>query len=80
MDVEISIDVKNYLEDLDVVILVSGDSDFLKLIKDCHREGKKIEIYSFESFLAWELKKFAINHPKCNFRLLDNLESRLKYN
>lgn len=78
-DVEITVDMKNSLDDLDNIILFSGDSDFLKIINDCHSKGKHIRIYSFKETLAWELKMFAIKNPRCNYRLLDELKSELEF-
>lgn len=79
MDVEIAVDVENYLKDLDRVIIVSGDSDFLYLIQDCHKKGKEIAIYSFEDFLAWEIKTFAVTHNRCNYKLFDDLEGKIRF-
>ncbi len=79
MDVEISIDVKNSLKDVDKIILVSGDSDFLRLVSDCHSAGKHIQIYSFEKTLAWELKVFAIKNLRCSYTLLDSLKSEIEF-
>lgn len=56
-DVDISLDVVRTVGNLDVVIVVSGDSDFLALknyvLKDCK---KNILFISYESNMAWELK------------------------
>lgn len=79
MDVAISIDIKNSLNDVDNVILFSGDSDFLPVIQDAHSQGKHIRIYSFKHTLAWELKDFAIKNARCNYKLLDELKGKLEY-
>ncbi len=79
LDVEITIAVKNSLKDLDVIILVSGDSDFFCAVEDSHCEGKYIRIFSFDDFLSWELKNFAFAQPRCSYKLLDELKSDLEY-
>jgi uncharacterized LabA/DUF88 family protein len=57
VDVEIVLDVVRRIDDLDVVLVVSGDSDFLELknyvVKD---KGKNIVFWAFEKNMAWELK------------------------
>lgn len=57
MDVEIVLDVVRTIDNLDVVIIMSGDSDFLELknyvIKD---KNKNIIFWAFEKNMAWELK------------------------
>jgi len=57
VDVEITLDVVRNIDELDVVIIVSGDSDFLELknyaVKD---KSKNIIFWAFEKNMAWELK------------------------
>ena len=57
MDVEIILDVVRGIDDLDVIVIMSGDSDFLELknyvVKD---KGKSIIFWAFEKNMAWELK------------------------
>jgi len=57
VDVEITLDVVRTIDNLDVVIIVSGDSDLLELrnyvIKD---KRKNIIFWAFEENMAWELK------------------------
>lgn len=58
MDIEIVLDVVRAIGNLDVVIIVSGDSDFLELGKYVVRENKKHIIYaSYEKNMSWELRK-----------------------
>ena len=57
MDVEIVLDVVRTLDDLDIVIVMSGDSDFLELKNYVVKEkGKNIIFWAFEKNMAWELK------------------------
>jgi len=57
-DVEITLDVVRNIDNLDVVIIVSGDSDFQELknyvIKD---KGKNIIFVGYEENMAWELRQ-----------------------
>ncbi|MDO8728342.1 MAG: SdiA-regulated domain-containing protein, partial [bacterium] len=55
MDVEIALDVTKTIDDLDVVFIVSGDSDLLPIKKYATEKGKKIIFASFENNMAWEL-------------------------
>jgi len=56
VDVEIVLDVARVIDGLDVVIIMSGDSDFLELknyvIKD---KGKQIIFMGYKENMAWEL-------------------------
>ena len=77
-DVEIAMDLHKYAPDVDNIVLFTGDSDFLTAVKHFQSIGKYIHIYSFEDCLAWELKLFAIQNPRCNYTLLDNLRDKLE--
>lgn len=79
MDVEITVDMMNSLDDVDNIILFSGDSDFLSMVKDAHSDGKYIRIFSLEGSLSWELKTFAIKNPRCNYIIIDKLKSEIEY-
>lgn len=67
-DVEITGDVLKSLSLVDTVILFSGDSDFVYLVKLIHEDSKKIYVYSSRQTLAWELKL-----KSDHFFLLENL-------
>lgn len=57
VDVEIALDVVRTINDLDIFIILSGDSDLLELknyvVKD---RGKNIIFWAYEKNMAWELK------------------------
>lgn len=56
-DVEIVLDVVRTIDDLDVAIIVSGDSDFYALKDYVIRDkNKNIIFWAFEKNMAWELK------------------------
>ncbi|KKW15515.1 MAG: hypothetical protein UY54_C0008G0006 [Parcubacteria group bacterium GW2011_GWA2_50_10b] len=77
-DVEIVLDLHKYKDDIDNIILFSGDSDFRGAVETFFNMGKHIRIYSFKSSLSWELKEFAIKNPRCNYKLLDELKDKLE--
>ncbi len=57
VDVEITLDVVRTIDNLDGVIIVSGDSDFLELKNYVIKDKKKnIIFFAYEKNMAWELK------------------------
>lgn len=46
-DVGITIDIIRMLDMLDVVVLVSGDGDFVPLVNFVQSRGRQVEVYSF---------------------------------
>jgi len=57
-DVEITLDVVRNIDNLDVVIIVSGDSDFLELKNYVIYDKKKnILFIGYEENMAWELRQ-----------------------
>ena len=58
MDVEITLDAVRTVDDLDVVIIASGDSDFLELKNYVVYDKKKnILFIGYEENMAWELRQ-----------------------
>jgi uncharacterized LabA/DUF88 family protein len=57
-DVEITLDVVRTIDNLDVVIIVSGDSDFYELHNYIIKDKKKNIIFiGYEENMAWELRQ-----------------------
>lgn len=54
-DVEITVEVMKRINTFDTLILLSGDSDFNYLLKECKRRGKKIVVVSMKYHVAKEL-------------------------
>ena len=79
MDIDIALDIYNSLKDLDIVVLITGDSDFLRLAKDCCKKEKRVMIYAFRKNIAWELRRFSVENNKCAFQLFDKLEDKLRF-
>ncbi len=58
VDVEITLDVVRNIENLDVVIIMSGDSDFYELHNYVIKDKKKNIIFvGYEENMAWELRQ-----------------------
>jgi uncharacterized LabA/DUF88 family protein len=55
-DVEITIDAMRYINEYDMAIFFSGDSDFLPLIKFLRHSGKKVFIFSTKNSISTELR------------------------
>ncbi len=58
-DIELAIDIVTMSQRLDVVILISGDSDFTRLIELIQSRGVRVEVASFASNVSWELIQMA---------------------
>ena len=58
VDVEIVLDVARTINDLDVVMVLSGDSDFYELKNYVlNDKGKNIIFVGYEENMAWELRQ-----------------------
>lgn len=78
MDVEITMDVVDALHSLDVIVLVSGDSDYLKLVERAHSHGKGVRIISFDKLLSWELRSFAENNTGCRYTKVESIRQDIE--
>lgn len=56
MDVEMAIDIVHYIEQYDVAILFTGDSDFLAVVNYIKNRQKKVYVYSSKNNVARELR------------------------
>lgn len=79
MDIELTMDIMGALNDLDTIVLISGDCDYHTPIKSFHAQGKYIRILSFDALLSWELRTFAMNNTRCSFATLDSLKDIIQY-
>jgi len=78
-DADIITDIEAHLNDINGVILFSGDADFLKTIEYCHSRNKYIRIYAYDKAFAYRVRLFALNQPRCSFKLLDELKSKIQF-
>jgi len=56
-DVEIAFDIARSIKNLDFIIIVSGDSDFLEAKNFCLGKQKTFAIICFEKRVAWEIRR-----------------------
>ena len=75
MDIELAIDMIKEADALDLIILISGDSDYTASIKLLHKQGKAIIIISFDKLLSWELRRFTENNSRCRYVCLDKIKT-----
>ena len=59
LDIELVVDMITMSDRLDVIVLVSGDADFLKAIQYEQSKGIKVEVASFPKSTSVELKAVA---------------------
>lgn len=78
MDSYLTLDIIRESQQWDTLILLSGDSDFDKLIDDLISLNKEIKIMSYNKRLSYELRIKALNNPSVNFTEMENLEKILK--
>ena len=57
VDLEIALDVVSNLSRLDVVLVLSGDSDYVVLREYVLKQGRKIDFMGFRENMAWEIKR-----------------------
>ena len=55
MDVEITIDAVNQIDNYDIAIFFSGDSDFLPLVSFIRRSGRKVYVFSSKDNVSKEM-------------------------
>lgn len=79
MDIELTMDIMGALNDLDTIVLISGDCDYHTPIKKFHAQGKYIRILSFNELLSWELRTFAMNNTRCSFATLDDIKEHIEH-
>ena len=69
MDLELAVDMLTQSENLDVIFLVSGDSDFIRLVRAVQNLGKRVEVIAFQDRVGFDLIKEADT-----FHILESLE------
>ncbi|MFX1298183.1 MAG: NYN domain-containing protein [Promethearchaeota archaeon] len=77
IDIKIAIDIISlaYENMYDTAVLVSGDGDFVPVIKKVRELGKNMEVWAFKYSLANTLKR---ELEKKNIRYLDDILSKIK--
>jgi uncharacterized LabA/DUF88 family protein len=69
MDMELAVDMLTQAHSLDVVVLASGDSDFVRLVRAVQNLGKRVEVIAFQDRIGFDLIKEADS-----FSALESLE------
>lgn len=54
-DVGMTVDIVKMLDMLDVIIIVSGDGDFVPLVEYCQSRGRQVEVWSFRESSSGKL-------------------------
>ncbi|MDD3930656.1 MAG: NYN domain-containing protein [Eubacteriales bacterium] len=62
LDVEIVLDLFNTIENYDLAVLISGDSDFERSLQQLKARGKRFKIMSSNGFMSRELRQLAGMH------------------
>lgn len=63
----------------DELILLAGDCDYERLVKQLISEPKPVHIFSFDTRMSYELRVLALQSPFVTYTRLEDLESLLKY-
>lgn len=63
----------------DELLLLAGDSDFEKLVKQIISIPKPVHIFSFNTRMSYELRTLALQSPFVTYTRLEDLETIIKY-
>ncbi len=69
-DMEMAMDIMSMVDKLDVVVLVSGDGDFVPLVKKLQSYGIIVEVMAFENNTSQELKEVADKYTSMGEELI----------
>ncbi|MBI3447592.1 MAG: NYN domain-containing protein [Acidobacteria bacterium] len=69
-DLGMALDVLSLAGSLDVVVLATGDGDFVPLVHEVRSRGSRVEVYSFARSTARELVEAADRHVEIEGELL----------
>lgn len=78
MDGELIVDALLEENQWDEFILLSGDSDFERLVAQISSKQKPVHIFSFSTRMAYELKTLAFKSAYVSYTELEDLESVLR--
>ena len=56
LDLTLTVDIVRRIDNMDVLVLVSGDGDYVPLVDYVREQGVRVEVYSFVESLAKELR------------------------
>lgn len=75
-DLEMALDAMTTAEQLDVVVLVTGDGDFVPLVRQLKLRGLRVEVYGFPRSTAPDLREAADRFVPIAKRLLRELKPK----
>jgi uncharacterized LabA/DUF88 family protein len=75
-DLEMALDALTTSEQLDIVALVTGDGDFVPLVRELKLKGRRVEVYGFKGSTAPDLREAADRFYPVTRRLLRPLKAR----
>jgi len=77
IDVLMAVDIISsaYEKDVDIIVIVSGDSDFVPVIKKLKDLNKKVEIWSFKNLLSTQISDLLDPH---NLYFIDDYLDQIK--
>ncbi len=75
-DLEMALDALTTAEHVDVVVLVTGDGDFVPLVRELKLKGIRVEVYGFRASSAPDLREAADKFVNVTRRLLRPLKTR----
>ncbi len=75
-DLEMALDAMTTAENLDVVVLVTGDGDFVPLVRQLKLRGLRVEVYGFPRSTAPDLREAADRFVAITRRLLRDVKPR----
>lgn len=78
VDLELALDVMKHLNDIDEIILITGDSDYLVLAETLVEHNKTVHIISFRKLLSSELRTFAEQNNQCDYWILETLRQYIE--
>ena len=77
LDGDLMIDALLEHKSWDELILLSGDSDFERLIKEMIKVKKKVQVLSFNSRISYEIRHLAVTSELVTYLSLDKLRTTL---
>ena len=78
VDVDLTVGIMEVFQNLDQIILVSGDSDYLAVVKSVHNKGRAVQIVSFRQLLSWELRTFTEANSDCGYQIIESIRSDIE--
>ncbi|HSW37581.1 MAG TPA: NYN domain-containing protein [Candidatus Saccharimonadales bacterium] len=79
MDGDLMVDSVMESQKWETLVLLSGDCDFERLVKQMVSNSQSVHIFSFESRMSHELKMLSLQSPYVTYTPIDDLRSVLEY-